>query len=96
MTRLSIDGLTVTYAKRPVLNELSLTIPSGAFAAVLGPSGCGKTTLLRAIAGFISPFSGAIRFDDNLVSISSIVVPPELKKVHCFRTFLFMRILLLV
>ena len=81
MTRLSIDGLTVTYAKRPVLNELSLTIPSGAFAAVLGPSGCGKTTLLRAIAGFISPFSGAIRFDDNLVSISSIVVPPERRKV---------------
>jgi iron(III) transport system ATP-binding protein len=81
MTRLSIDGLTVTYAKRPVLNELSLTIPSGAFAAVLGPSGCGKTTLLRAIAGFISTFSGAIRFDDNLVSISSIVVPPERRKV---------------
>ncbi len=81
MTALKIDGLTVTYANRPVLNELSLHVPSGAFATVLGPSGCGKTTLLRAIAGFISPFSGTIRFGDQLVSVSSIVVPPERRKV---------------
>lgn len=81
MTALKIDGLTVTYANRPVLNELSLQVPSGAFAAVLGPSGCGKTTLLRAIAGFIAPFSGTIRFGDQLVSVSSIVVPPERRKV---------------
>jgi len=81
MTSLRIDGLTVTYANRPVLNELNLHIPSGAFATVLGPSGCGKTTLLRAIAGFISPFSGTIRFGDQLVSVSSIVVPPERRKV---------------
>lgn len=81
MTALKIDGLTVTYAARPVLNELSLQVPSGAFAAVLGPSGCGKTTLLRAIAGFVAPFSGTIRFGDQLVSVSSIVVPPERRKV---------------
>lgn len=81
MTSLKIDGLTVTYANRPVLNELSLQVESGAFAAVLGPSGCGKTTLLRAIAGFIAPFSGTIRFGDQLVSVSSIVVPPERRKV---------------
>lgn len=81
MTALKIDGLTVTYANRPVLNELSLHVESGAFAAVLGPSGCGKTTLLRAIAGFIAPFSGTIRFGDQLVSVSSIVVPPERRKV---------------
>ena len=81
MTALKIDGLTVTYSNRPVLNELNLHVPSGAFAAVLGPSGCGKTTLLRAIAGFIAPFSGTIRFGDQLVSVSSIVVPPERRKV---------------
>jgi iron(III) transport system ATP-binding protein len=81
MTTLRIDGLTVTFASRPVLNELNLEVPSGAFAAVLGPSGCGKTTLLRAIAGFIPPFSGTIRFGEQLVSVSSIVVPPERRKV---------------
>ncbi len=81
MTTLRIDGLTVTFANRPVLNELNLVVPAGAFAAVLGPSGCGKTTLLRAIAGFIPPFSGTIRFGDQLVSVSSIVVPPERRKV---------------
>lgn len=81
MTSLRIDGLTVTYSSRPVLNELNLFVPSGSFTSVLGPSGCGKTTLLRAIAGFIPPFSGTIRFGDQLVSVSSIVVPPERRKV---------------
>jgi spermidine/putrescine transport system ATP-binding protein len=43
-----------------VLPDISLTIPSGEFFALLGPSGCGKTTLLRLIAGLEAPESGAI------------------------------------
>ncbi len=39
----------------------SLTINDNEFFTLLGPSGCGKTTLLRLIAGFDHPTSGAIR-----------------------------------
>jgi spermidine/putrescine transport system ATP-binding protein/putrescine transport system ATP-binding protein len=42
------------------LDDVSLTIAENEFFALLGPSGCGKTTLLRAIAGFEEPDSGAI------------------------------------
>ena len=42
------------------LDDVSLTIAENEFFALLGPSGCGKTTLLRAIAGFEQPDSGAI------------------------------------
>ena len=43
--------------EHPLLDQISLKIPSGHFMAIVGPSGCGKTTLLKTIAG-INPETG--------------------------------------
>nr|WP_082508575.1 2-aminoethylphosphonate ABC transport system ATP-binding subunit PhnT [Burkholderia sp. Leaf177] len=48
-----IEGLSVRFGARTVLDDLSLTIERGELLTVLGRSGCGKTTLLRFIAGFV-------------------------------------------
>jgi len=45
------------------IQDLSLTIPDGRTLVILGPSGCGKPTLLRIIAGLITPDSGRVRYD---------------------------------
>jgi putative ABC transport system ATP-binding protein len=47
----------------PVLQDLSLTIDSGDFLALMGPSGSGKSTLLNLIAGIDRPDSGEILID---------------------------------
>ena len=47
----------------PVLQDLSLTIASGDFLALMGPSGSGKSTLLNLIAGIDRPDSGEILID---------------------------------
>ncbi len=57
---LSVEGLTVGYGRTVVLDSIDLAIQKGEFVALLGSSGCGKTTLLRSIAGFISPVSGRV------------------------------------
>ncbi len=42
------------------LERVSLHVSEGEFVVLLGPSGCGKTTLLRLMAGLVTPESGRI------------------------------------
>ena len=57
---LQIAELTLRIAGRPLIEGANLTLPEGAKAGFVGRNGSGKTTLFRAIAGEISPDSGAI------------------------------------
>jgi len=70
---LSIEALTVSYGATRVLDQVSLGVQRGEMIALLGSSGCGKTTLLRSIAGFVIPDSGAIRVDGRDITR----LPPE-------------------
>ena len=63
MGEVMIAGLSKAYGSVPVLNSVDLHIRNGEFFTLLGPSGCGKTTLLRSIAGFLSPDAGTIAYD---------------------------------
>jgi spermidine/putrescine ABC transporter ATP-binding subunit len=58
-----IVGVSKRYDTVVALDAVSLTFGEGEFFGLLGPSGSGKTTLLRAIAGFVEPDAGEIRFD---------------------------------
>ncbi|GGP89221.1 polyamine ABC transporter ATP-binding protein [Streptosporangium pseudovulgare] len=60
---LQITGVSRRFGEVTALSEVSLEIRPGEFFALLGPSGCGKTTLLRILAGFESPDSGAVTLD---------------------------------
>ena len=51
----------------PVLQDINLTVGDGEFVCLLGPSGCGKSTLLSTMAGFLSPSSGEVRIDGEVV-----------------------------
>ncbi len=65
--RIELQNIVKAYGKTTVVKHVHLTIEDGEFFTLLGPSGCGKTTLLRMVAGFHSPDSGDIRFDDRSI-----------------------------
>ncbi|HEY5911526.1 MAG TPA: phosphate ABC transporter ATP-binding protein PstB [Verrucomicrobiae bacterium] len=46
---ISVRDLSVSFAGKPVLQQVSLEIPHQAVTAIIGPSGCGKSTFLRAL-----------------------------------------------
>ncbi len=54
MSTVRLHNVTAAFGKRPVLDDLSLTVPSGGSLAVIGPNGAGKSTLLNAIAGLVA------------------------------------------
>jgi len=55
----------------PVLNGISISVPTGEFLALMGPSGSGKTTLLNLIAGIDRPTGGTVEVGDvNIGNLS--------------------------
>ncbi|GAB4188245.1 MAG: NHLP bacteriocin export ABC transporter permease/ATPase subunit [Simkaniaceae bacterium] len=62
---ITLDKIYFRYDKNSpmLLNDISLTIPSGKFAAFVGASGCGKSTLIRLLLGFEAPEKGKIYYD---------------------------------
>ena len=48
---IELRHVTAGYPGHLVLEDVSLTLPSGKITALIGPNGCGKTTLLRAACG---------------------------------------------
>lgn len=78
MALLEIRNVTRRFANFTAVDDVSLSIEAGEFFTLLGPSGCGKTTLLRMIAGFDLPDSGAILLDGQDMA----AVPPEKRPIH--------------
>jgi len=70
---LAIDAVSVAYGNTTVLHGVDLGVARGELCALLGSSGCGKTTLLRSIAGFVTPSAGAIRVEGRDI----LGLPPE-------------------
>ena len=68
---LECRGLDVGYGKLTVARDITFTLPPNKVLTILGPNGAGKTTLLMTLAGFLSPRSGTITMNGNLVKGSS-------------------------
>ncbi|MFD9408327.1 ABC transporter ATP-binding protein [Streptomyces sp. NPDC059989] len=57
MTLLRLDGVSVRFGERAVVDSVDLEVAEHEIVCVLGPSGSGKSTLLRVVAG-LQPVSG--------------------------------------
>lgn len=75
--KVELQGVTKEFESVVAVNNLTLTIESGALVALLGPSGCGKSTTLNMISGILPVSKGRILFDDKDVT----ALPPEERNI---------------
>lgn len=60
---LHVEGITLGYGDRTVIDQLDLVVPPGRITAIVGANACGKSTLLRAMSRLLSPKSGHVLLD---------------------------------
>ena len=74
MSTLEVQGVTVSYPGQrdgeevTALADVDLTLAAGELLVVVGESGCGKTTLLKLMAGFLSPTAGRLLLDGREIA----------------------------
>ena len=68
MAILSLQNISFSYDKTPVLNDISYDFEKGKLYCIVGKSGAGKTTLLSLLSGLTTPSSGTILYDDKDVA----------------------------
>lgn len=75
---LTATDIQYDYGKNSVVQGVDLTLRQGEFVSLLGPSGCGKTTLLRLLAGLLTPQCGTIDLYGKTASENGgLNLPPE-------------------
>jgi len=57
---IQIQHVIKRYKSKPVLDDLSLTVPRGSVLGLLGKNGAGKTTLIKCVLGLMYPQEGRI------------------------------------
>lgn len=69
---LNIKNLKAGYGGKVVVEIENLALAAGEHCLLLGKSGSGKTTLLYAIAGLLTPLSGEILLENEVVKKSNV------------------------
>lgn len=62
---IDIKGVSFSYDKEPILQNISLSVKKDDFLAIIGPNGGGKSTLLKLMLGLLKPNKGEIKILGN-------------------------------
>lgn len=79
-----VQHVTFGYGAVPVLEDISLHLHAGQFAAIVGPSGAGKTSLLKLLLGVLRAGEGAVRIDGRVLNgrpSSRVAYVPQIETV---------------
>jgi len=65
---LKLENLSKNFGGLPALNDVSFAVPKGLVTALIGPNGAGKSTLINCTTGVLQPSSGAVQFQQQVIT----------------------------
>lgn len=68
---LQVSNVSFQYLKKPILQNVSFSLPIGQIIGLVGENGSGKSTLLKTMVGLLSPTSGEVLIDGKTVTRKS-------------------------
>src|ERR1043165_2554129 len=74
---IELRQLAKHYGGVRAVADVDLTVGEGEFVTLLGPSGCAKTTIIRMIAGYVTPSSGRVLLDGRDITYT----PPQTRRI---------------
>ena len=81
---IEVKNISKSFARQPVLQDISFSVPQGERVIVLGQNGAGKTTLLRLLLGEYRPDAGEVRLcgvnpaDDREKALQNVAFIPQM------------------
>jgi len=86
---IQLSNVSFRYMKKPILQDVSFSIPVGQIIGLVGENGSGKSTLLKVLAGLLRPTSGEVLLDGTPVtrrSADEIAYLPDIDLFFDFYT----------
>jgi branched-chain amino acid transport system ATP-binding protein len=75
---IELKNLNVRYGRVPVLHDVNLTLSKGQIVTIIGANGAGKSTIMKTMAGLLSPASGSINlFGDEVTGFTADKIVPR-------------------
>ncbi|WP_185981838.1 ABC transporter ATP-binding protein [Skermania sp. ID1734] len=75
------EGITKSFGRQNIWQNITLTLPPGEVSALLGPSGTGKSVFLKSLIGLLRPEQGAIYIDGTDIMTCSHKELYEIRKL---------------
>ena len=66
---INVVGLSKSYGKKLVLDNVNFEIEEGSIVGLLGPNGCGKTTLIKILTGLIKDHTGTVKIANEEIGV---------------------------
>ena len=86
---LKVDGLSKSFGRKKVVDDIHMEVYAGEVLGFLGPNGAGKTTAIKMILGFLACDSGTIEiggldvrkhYEEAMAQVGGIVENPDMYK----------------
>ncbi len=81
---IEIDAVNKSFGNAKIIRDLNLRVAQGERHAIIGPNGAGKSTTFNLISGYITPTSGEVRLNGEVISGLS---PFEINRRGLSRSF---------